>query len=196
MLNFDGKSLATAPATDFTEPLNTEDDQIAIERSLSHADSMARPAHDDESETASIVEVRPGSTRTRGQSANKRRSPQKYEAPVRTSDALTAPRESRTATATMRTRALSIAVHVHFGRRNRCQVALLPERPEGLGESIKVQGEKGLEQWSASQDEWYADLLPDDLGRILRDGARWEQVEDHNIRWTLAPRDLRPRRKT
>ena len=59
VLNFDGKSLATAPATDFTEPLNTEDDQIAIERSLSHADSMARPAHDDESETASIVEVRP-----------------------------------------------------------------------------------------------------------------------------------------
>ena len=190
VLNFDGKSLATAPATDFTEPLNTEDDQIAIERSLSHADSMTRPAHDDESETASIVEVRPGSTRTRGQSSNKRRSPQKYEAPVRTSDALTAPREARTATATMRTRALSIAVHAHFGRRNRCQVALLPERPEGLGESITVQGEKGLEQWSASQDEWYADLLPDDLGRILRDGARWEQVEDHNIRWTLAGREI------
>lgn len=175
--NYDRELLATAPATGFMEPFNTEDD-------------LDRPVQGYESETGLTVEVCPDSPKAKGQSANKRRNSQKYEAPVRTPDALTAPREARTATATMRTRALSIAVHARFGRRNRCRVALLPERPEGLGESITVQGEKGLEQWSASQNEWYADLLPDDIGRILREGARWEQAEDHNIRWTLAGREI------
>ena len=190
VLNYDGKPLAAAPVTDFTDPFNTEDDQKTIERSVAHADSMDRKAKVDESQTGPTVEVRSGSPRTKAQLANKRRSPQKYEAPVRTPDALTSPREPRPAAAAMRTRAFTVAVHVHFGRRNRCQVGLLPERPEGFEDNITVKGTRGPEEWSTSQDEWYSDLMPDDLGRILREGAQWEEEGDPSVRWTLAGRDV------
>jgi hypothetical protein len=90
----------------------------------------------------------------------------------------------------MRNRALSVLIHAHFGRRNRCQIALLPEREEGLDEIITVKRAGVLEEWSASQDEWYADFIPDDLGHILREGEQWEQVEDPSVRWTLAGREI------
>jgi hypothetical protein len=189
VLNYDGKRLAAAPVTDFADPFNLEDDLRIIERFVAHADSMDREAQEDESQTGPTVEARSGNPRTKAQLANKRRSPQKYEPPVRTPDALTSPRGPRPATTAMRTRAFSVAVHVHFGRRNRCQVGLLPERPEAF-EDITVRGTRGLEEWSASQDEWYSDLMPDDLGRILREGGQWEEEADPSVRWTLAGRDV------
>jgi len=189
-LNYEGKTLAAAPATDFTYPFNTEADQKTIERSVAHADSMHRTAQEDEFQTGPPLEVRPGSPKTKAQLANNSRSPQKYEAPVRTPDTLTSPREPRAAAGAMRTRAFTVAVHVHFGRRNRCQVGLLPERPDGFEDNITVNGTRGPEEWSASQDEWYSDLMPDDLGWTLKEGAQWEEEGDPSVRWTLAGRDV------
>ena len=39
------------------------------------------------------------------------------------------------------------------------------------------------------QDEWYQDIIPDDFGRILCEGAIWSQVGGTG-RWTLSGRDL------
>jgi hypothetical protein len=63
----------------------------------------------------------------------------------------------------------------------------LPSRADDLDEAITVHGPHGIEEWSASHDEWYADLMPDGLGIILREGAWWE---GDGACWTLAPRDV------
>jgi hypothetical protein len=66
----------------------------------------------------------------------------------------------------------------------------LPERPDGFEDNITVNGTRGPEEWSASQDEWYSDLMPDDLGWTLKEGAQWEEEGDPSVRWTLAGRDV------
>ena len=137
--------------------------------------------HRSEPKTAQVGHRRPARPR-------KHRRPTKYQAAVRTPDALTAPREPRAPLeqSAPRARALSVAVHVTRGLRNRYQISLLPERADGLEATVTVQGPQGDEEWNALQDEWYADLIPDGLGRTLRDGAQWEAAGEADLRWALA----------
>jgi len=168
-----------SPDANLTGPSNPEDNPIS--------------ARDRVPETAPGGHHRSGVAKPTQRPRRKRNQPNKYQAPARTPDALTAPREPRAPTPPTQPgeRALSVAVHVHFlGRRNRCQVALLPERADGLEETVTVSGPQGSESWAALQDEWYADLMPDGLGRILREGAQWEAARETGVRWTLTGRDI------
>lgn len=175
---------------DLPGSVNVEDDSRRTRQCQPRPNPVAPSLQGSETQNDRPGSSHPNPPNEDRRSSRSSRRPQKYEAPVRTPDALTAPREPRAAPATMRTRALSVLIHAHFGRRNRCQIALLPEREEGLDEIITVKCAGVLEEWSASQDEWYADFIPDDLGHILREGAQWEQVEDPSVRWTLAGRDV------
>ena len=186
------ESVVPAPATDRTDSFNnTEDDLKGADRREPLPTTAAPSAQGSEPQTPVAGQARPIPAKENGALTRKRGGPQRYEPPVRTPDALTAPREPRAPTDGTRSRALNISVHIRFvGRRNRCQVALLPKRAEGLDEAIKVRGPQGVEEWSASQDEWYADIVPSGMAQILSEGARWESESDSTVSWTLAPRDI------
>ena len=89
-----------------------------------------------------------------------------------------------------RTRSLTMSVHVVFDRRNRCRVSLLPARTDNLDEIIEVSGPNGPETWTASQDEWYSDILPRNLGTLLERGSQWQSVGDPELQWLLSGREI------
>ncbi len=85
-----------------------------------------------------------------------------------------------------------IELHFRKQRGGMVAVSLLPRRREGMPAVIDVLG-AGPSPFtlSAVRDDWYQDVVPADLGTVLRTGAEWyADTKDGRLRWSLAGRDL------
>jgi len=90
-----------------------------------------------------------------------------------------------------RDRSLPLEVRLRFDRGGFCTISLIAKRCQGLPEDITVATQSGELELSAMQDEWYQDIVPDDVSGILRDGTVWMQkgaVE--RCSWSLSGREL------
>ena len=100
---------------------------------------------------------------------------------------------NRSQTRTLRTtevgRPLPIEVRLRFERGGSCVVSLVPRRSRGTPEDVIVATASGSFGLLAMQDDWYQDVISDDIGRILREGTVWGQ-EGGAARWSLSGRDL------
>lgn len=121
----------------------------------------------------------------------------KYRPPKRTSNSTEhirnkSPRQAETTFPRVHT--LRMCPRVLFGRRNQLTISLLPERTEVLSEKEKVEIKDQVGQistWFASQDEWYCDVTPLNLGELLKNGGYWESnFEDKQLRWVLSGREI------
>ncbi len=100
-----------------------------------------------------------------------------------------APQQGRTAN--QASRALPIEVRLRFGRGDSCTTSLLPRRSSHLPEQATAVSPTGEVDLHAMQDEWYQDLVPDDLSSILRNGTMWtHRGEVGPSTWSLSGRDL------
>lgn len=88
-----------------------------------------------------------------------------------------------------RDRALDIEVRVLFEHGGFCAVTLLPKRTAELPEELLVSSSSGPLELTVLQDEWYQDVRPDDLGRLLRDGTEWSN-SGGGQRWVLSGREM------
>ena len=88
-----------------------------------------------------------------------------------------------------RSRALSIELRLLFERGECCRVSLLPKRTSGLPEELTLRTSTGSVDLVALQDDWYQDIVPSNLGELLRDGAVW-QDEGTGQEWLLSGREI------
>ena len=88
-----------------------------------------------------------------------------------------------------REQSLPIEVRLRFDRGGACAVSLIPSRSPGAPERATVSGASGPLDLLAMQDEWYQDVIPEDIGRILSEGTIWSQVGGTG-RWSHSGRDL------
>ena len=84
---------------------------------------------------------------------------------------------------------LPIGVRLRFDRGGSCVISLIPSRSPDAPEGTTVAEASGPLDLLAMQDEWYQDVIPEDIGRILCEGAIWRQVGG-NRKWSLSGRDL------
>ena len=120
-----------------------------------------------------------------------KRRPTKYQPSIRTADTTNRTRSNnakQTEANTSRLRTLRMCLHVVLGLRNQFRMSLIPERTEDLEEEIEIIEPDGqITTWSASQDEWYCDIVPKNLGDLLVNGADWElHSEAEQLRWVLS----------
>jgi hypothetical protein len=102
-------------------------------------------------------------------------------------DGLGANGEEETATTT---RGLPIEVRVLFVRGGCCRVTLLPKRRAGCPEECVASSMNGEAlELVALEEEWYQDVVPENLDTILRDGTVWA-TPDNGQEWTLAGREI------
>jgi len=89
-------------------------------------------------------------------------------------------------------RAASIELRFRNERGGTVAVSLLPRRRNGMPAVIDVAGAGlPLMTLSAMRDDWYQDVIPPDLGTVLRRGAEWyADTKEGRLRWSLAGRDL------
>ena len=86
---------------------------------------------------------------------------------------------------------LPIQVRLRFNHDGFCDVSLIAKRSAGLPEDLTVSGSAGEVTLRAMQDEWYQDVVPDDISRLLRDGTVWTQEgANGQCRWSLSGRTL------
>ena len=90
-----------------------------------------------------------------------------------------------------RERSLPIEVRLRFDRGCCCSVSLIAKRSAGLPEDLKAVARAGEVNLRAMQDEWYQDVVPDDLSHVLRNGTVWTQEgENGQCTWSLSGREL------
>jgi hypothetical protein len=90
-----------------------------------------------------------------------------------------------------RDRSLSIAVRLRFDRDGFCTVSLIGKRRDGLPEEITVATRSGELTLEAMQDEWYQDVMPDDISQVLHDGTVWKQNGlDGQFIWSISGRQI------
>jgi hypothetical protein len=83
-----------------------------------------------------------------------------------------------------------IDIRVLFDRGGGCRITLLPRRRAGLPEVCAVGTDKGLSlELVALEDEWFQDVVPEDLGALLRAGIVWSGP-DAGQEWVLAGREI------
>jgi len=90
-----------------------------------------------------------------------------------------------------RDRSLPIEIRLRFDRGGFCTISLIAKRSPGLPEEITVATPSGELEFRAMQDEWYQDVAPDGISRLLREGMVWTR-EDANgqYSWSLSGREL------
>ena len=88
-----------------------------------------------------------------------------------------------------RERSLSIEVRLRFERGGSCVVSIIPSRSPGAPADPIVASASGPLELQAMQDEWYQDIVPENIGQILCEGAIWSQV-DGSGKWSLSGREL------
>ena len=83
----------------------------------------------------------------------------------------------------------TIDVRVIFQHGGYCMISLLPQRLIGLPERIVVSSAGGDVELLALQDQWYQDVVPDNLPELLREGLVWED-SDTGQEWRLSGREV------
>ncbi len=122
-----------------------------------------------------------------------RRAPQ-YRAPVGGPPPRRQPSKPRSSSedasrSPTRGRPAVIEVRVIFQRGGYCNISLLPKRLPGLPEELAVSSAAGDVELRALQDDWYQDVVPDNLGGLLRTGFVWKHG-DTGQEWLLSGREV------
>jgi hypothetical protein len=121
----------------------------------------------------------------------RKKAARKYRPPVRFP---TPPRDqSRSSESTERDRALPIAVQVTFTRRGKPdKVSLIPRRKPSLPPELQVSGSGGTYGLITMQDEWFQEIVPDNISILLREGVLWSAAADGELvsEWILAGREI------
>lgn len=126
--------------------------------------------------------------------ANKKK-PRKYKGLAR---AAPKPRNAERQTARregeepgLRKHPLPIEVRLRFDRSGFCNVSLIAKRSEGLPEDLTATASAEEVNLRAMQNEWYQDVVPADLSRVLQDGTIWDlEGKDGRYTWSLTGRTL------
>lgn len=139
-------------------------------------------------------EVHPSDDQPAQQKARKKK-PRKYRGLDRGARRLPGARHHRRRSGgeevSTRGRALPLEVRLRFGRGGSCQLSLIACRSRGLPEAITVLAQTGELELQAMQDEWYQDVFPEDLSRILDVGAVWtHDCASEQFIWSLSGRPL------
>ena len=124
-----------------------------------------------------------------------KKKPRKYKGLVRT---IPQPRDVKPQTThaggkdpAQRERPLPIEVRLRFDRGGFCRVSLIARRSAGLPEDLTAAVSAGEINLRAMQDEWYQDVVPDDLSTVLVDGTVWTQEgADRQCTWSLSGRAI------
>ena len=184
------------PALDEAHADNNGDsrDEVVSTPPPAHDEIVTLPETEQPEVTSPDAGIVPASSSANAPSTPRARSGSpKYKPTALTSGATRRiSRQRPTATEGSRARSLGMSVHIVFGRgrRNQCQLTLLPSRTSGLPESVGVKGPQGPEIWNAYQDEWYSDLIPPSIETLLRQGASWDCLDDEEVRWVLSGREI------
>ena len=90
-----------------------------------------------------------------------------------------------------RSRSLPIEVRLLFDRGGSCTISLIAKRSSGMPEDVTVTAQGQSLDLRAMHEEWYQDIFPGDLARILREGAVWNcDGSQESYRWSLSGREL------
>ena len=122
-----------------------------------------------------------------------RRSPPRYKGLARTQPGKQqgVERSEKREDSSTRDRSLPIEVRLMVERGGFCNISLIARRVSGLSEDIAVKASDGPLELHALQDEWYQDIIPPDISRVLKDGIEWCQEENNDsYRWLLTGRDI------
>ncbi len=121
-----------------------------------------------------------------------RKSPLKYRGLVRTAPKQKeAGRSGSPDESSPRDRSLPIEVRLMVQRGGFCTVSLIAKRISNLPENLTVTTPDGSLGLRALQEEWYQDIIPPDISRVLGEGIEWGQEGDGNrCRWLLSGREI------
>jgi hypothetical protein len=125
----------------------------------------------------------------------RRKKPRKYKGLGRVApqprDATPQPVRPGGEESAQRERSLPIEVRLRFDRGGFCSVSLIPKRSPALPEDLTAATPAGEVVLRAMQDEWYQDVVPEDISRVLRDGAVWtNEGLSGQCTWSLSGRTL------
>jgi hypothetical protein len=87
-------------------------------------------------------------------------------------------------------RRMAIDVRLLFEKGGFCRVSLMPRRGLEMEDRISVRGAGAPDELIALQDDWFQDVSPGELGRLLAGGVEWVGCSTPTVRWSLAGRDL------
>jgi hypothetical protein len=125
------------------------------------------------------------------------RAPQ-YRPPSRVAPAPRSPSVAQTAdtssskpeSATAGKRAARVELRILFERGgHHCTVSLLPVRPQGVPEECTLSSATGSIDLVALEEEWYQDVVPENIGSLLRTGFVWMD-DSTGQEWMLAGREI------
>lgn len=208
-----------ARVADEQAPPNTSDDRVRL-RDKVRVDNARGDAHGGAPEVADANDVHAsamGSEVTESSAATMEHTPSHAALPIeaapvvalvsRPAPALPAPRQYRPSARVpavrrdtsavisgreARERAIPIEVRLVFEKAGFCRLSLLPRRPDGMPAELPVTGSGNPPELLALEDSWYQDVVPSDLGRLLRDGIVWSgALPEHNrFRASLSGREI------
>lgn len=119
------------------------------------------------------------------------RRPPKYREPAGGPSAPPQPSRPTTNASTSPSRGLPapIEVRVLFERGGHCTVSLLAKRPPRLPDELTVSSDIGEVELVALEDGWYQDVVPENLGHLLRAGFVWTD-KGSGQEWLLSGREV------
>ena len=147
-------------------------------------------------ETGNEPSAAPGTTDHRARAKRTQTKPaHKYKGLVRNvpqpADARRQSGRPARKTTAKRERSLPIEVRIRFGRGGFCNVSLIAKRSAGLPEDLITVAHRGQVNLRTMQDEWYQDVVLDNLSHVLRRGTVWtHDGKDGRCTWSLSGRDL------
>ena len=99
--------------------------------------------------------------------------------------------DSDSGSAGTRIRSLPIEIRLRFERGGFCSVSLIATRVTDLPEELSITSPDGEIDLRAMQEEWYQDITPDDISRVLQDGTVWTPNDmGGQFSWSLSGRNL------
>ncbi len=124
-----------------------------------------------------------------------RKRPRKYKGIARavpqTNDVASFPKLPERERVVSQESSLLVQIRLRFDRGGFCNVSLLARRAAYLPEEFTVSAPEGEVYLRAMQDEWYQDIVPDDISSVLRNGTVWTQEgENGQCIWSLSGREL------
>jgi hypothetical protein len=159
-----------------------------------HAGDERPPVAEEEVQTANGEDSTKERTEPTAQQAPRARAP-RYRGPA---GGQPAPRQppSTARTASARTeppaghnQALPVELRVLFERGDSLRVSLLPRRSPGLSDKLTVWAPSGTVDLVALQEDWYQDVVPQNLSDLLLEGVLWRD-EATGQEWLLSGREI------